>query len=284
MFNKNGRDGIKMVELPEAAVLAKQINDTLIGKKIRKATSNHTPHTFAWYTGNPADYNDLLTGKIIQGAASIGEHVEIKVGDMILHISTPLRYHAQGEKLPQKHQLLLEFQDDTAVSATIQMWGCLFCFKDGDRESISDYYPLKISPSPLSDSFNRAYFDSLFDEKTAKLSAKGFLATEQRIPGLGNGVLQDILWTAKIHPKRKMSSITPEEIDNMHNAIKYVLKQMTVKGGRDTERDLFGHPGGYKTVLSKLTVDMPCPACGSFVKKEAYLGGSIYYCKDCQQL
>ncbi|MEA4962552.1 DNA-formamidopyrimidine glycosylase family protein [Lutispora sp.] len=273
-----------MVELPEAVVLANQINDTLIGKKIRKATANHTPHTFAWYTGDPAGYHELLAGKTILYATSIGEHVEIKADDMILHISTPLRYHAEGDKLPQKHQLLLEFEDDTAVSATIQMWGCLFCFGDGDQESVSDYYPLKISPSPLSDSFDRTYFNSLFDEKTAKLSAKAFLATEQRIPGLGNGVLQDVLWTAKIHPKRKMSSLTPGEIDDMYDAIKHVLKQMTIKGGRDTEKDLFGHPGGYKTVLSKNTVDMPCPACGSFVKKEAYLGGSIYYCKGCQQL
>jgi formamidopyrimidine-DNA glycosylase len=43
------------------------------------------------------------------------------------------------------------------------------------------------------------------------LSAKAFLATEQRIPGLGNGVLQDILFTAGIHPKRKMAAISEEE-------------------------------------------------------------------------
>jgi len=53
---------------------------------------------------------------------------------------------------------------------------------------------------------------------------------------------------------------------------------MTAKGGRDTESDLSGKPGGYKTKLSKNTVGQPRAVCGTLVKKEAYLGGSIYYC------
>ena len=44
-----------------------------------------------------------------------------------------------------------------------------------------------------SDFWDWAYFDILFDEVTPKLSTNGFLASEPRIPGLGNGVLQDIL-------------------------------------------------------------------------------------------
>jgi formamidopyrimidine-DNA glycosylase len=59
---------------------------------------------------------------------------------------------------------------------------------------------------------------------------------------------------------------------------------MAAKGGRDTEMDLFGRPGGYKTVLSKMTVNKPCPKCGTPIKKESYLGGSIYYCAKCQVL
>lgn len=58
---------------------------------------------------------------------------------------------------------------------------------------------------------------------------------------------------------------------------------MTEAGGRDTERDLFGNPGGYKTALSANTVGAYCPACGENIKKEAYLGGSIYYCEGCQE-
>lgn len=139
-------------------------------------------------------------------------------------------------------------------------------------------------PSPLEPAFDRPYFDSLFDAETPKLSAKSFLATEQRVPGLGNGVLQDILWTARIHPRRKMSGLAPDELQAMFTSVKTVLRAMTACGGRDTERDLFGNPGGYITVLSKNTVGKPCPACGGLIEKEAYMGGSIYFCARCQML
>ena len=46
---------------------------------------------------------------------------------------------------------------------------------------------------PCTDAFDLAYFRSLRDEAGENISMKTFLATNQRIPGLGNGVLQDIL-------------------------------------------------------------------------------------------
>jgi formamidopyrimidine-DNA glycosylase len=96
-------------------------------------------------------------------------------------------------------------------------------------------------------------------------------------------VLQDILWNARIHPKRKMGELTNSELKAMFHSVRDTLMEMTVKGGRDTERDLFGCLGGYHSVLSKNTADHPCPACGALIQKEAYLGGSVYYCPGCQK-
>jgi formamidopyrimidine-DNA glycosylase len=273
-----------MIELPEAQVLAKQINQTLVGKRIKQATANHSPHKFAWYSGDPAAYNEWLAGKRICSAAAYAGEVEIMADDRVLLLSAPLRYHLAREPRPRKHQLLLEFEGGTALTATIQMWGGLFCVQQGELVDFEDYDIGRERPSPLTDAFDLTYFYGLFNEDTCKLSAKAFLATEQRIPGLGNGVLQDILWTARIHPKRKVITFYGEEIIHLYNAVKYVLRSMAMRGGRDTERDLFGCPGGYKTVLSKNTVGKPCPACGTVIKKETFLGGSIYYCKTCQQL
>jgi formamidopyrimidine-DNA glycosylase len=199
-------------------------------------------------------------------------------------LSAPLHYHARGEKLPAKHQLLLEFNDQSAMSLTIQMWGGIFCFPANEEGGMADYQLARQRPSPLEAAFDRAYFNSLINEETPKLSAKAFLATEQRIPGLGNGVLQDILWTAKIHPRRKMGELTAGELQTMFEAVRNILCTMTERGGRDTERDMFGSPGSYRTILSKYTVDQPCPVCGTIIRKEAYLGGSIYYCAGCQPL
>jgi formamidopyrimidine-DNA glycosylase len=271
-----------MIELPEAVVIARQITETLGGKRIAHAAANASPHKFAWYTGDPATYNDRLAGKAIGAGAAVGANIEFAAGDMALSISAPIRYHVQGEKRPKKHQLLVEFEDGTAISSSAQMWGGFFCFPAGTKAGFPDADIARNRPSPLSDAFDRAYFTTLFDADTPKLSAKAFLATEQRIPGLGNGVLQDILWMARIHPKRKMGDLSQQAVEEMFEAVKDVLASMTAQGGRDTERDLFGRPGGYKTVLSKNTVNTPCPVCGTAIQKEAYLGGSIYYCAGCQ--
>ena len=59
---------------------------------------------------------------------------------------------------------------------------------------------------------------------------------------------------------------------------------MTEHGGRDTEKDLFGKAGGYKTMMSKNSVSCCCPVCKGEITKEAYLGGSVYYCARCQRL
>jgi formamidopyrimidine-DNA glycosylase len=280
----NIREVLTMIELPESYVLAEQINQTLKGKVIMNAEANHTPHAFAWYTGNPAEYHSRLAGKTIASADVYSGNVRIRAEDMVLVISTPIWYHIQNEKLPQKHQLLIEFEDFTVLTCTIQMWGCMFCFKDGDANGMPEQHVVRDYPSPYENRFDESYFESLLArERLASLSAKAFLTTEQRIPGLGNGALQDILWTAKIHPKQKMSTLSKAELNGMYKAVKNVLAEMRLQGGRDTERDLFGCPGGYKTVLSKNTAGKPCPVCSSLIKKEAYLGGSIYYCPGCQK-
>src|SRR5512146_2511095 len=265
-----------MMELPEAVVIAKQVTDTLTGKRVAHAVAAQSPHKFAWYTGDPANYNNLLAGKTVRGAVGKMAMVETRLDEMLLVIGAAMHYHRPGEKRPARHQLLVEFEDASALSVTIQMWGGIFCFKQGEKGGFPDYDNAQECPSLLSDAFDRAYFNSLFTGEWAKMSSKEFLATKQRIPGLGNGALQDILWTARIHPKRKMATLSDQDLDAMYAALKSVVKCMTDQGGRDTERDLYGNFGGYKTVLSKNTVGTKCPECGTIIAKEAFLGGSIY--------
>ncbi len=274
-----------MIELPEAVYLAKQFNETLKGKKIASVIAGQSPHKFAFYHGDPKGYDALMRGKTIGTAAACGAMVETQVDDVVLLLGcvAPM-LHAKDEKRPKKHHLLIEFEDGTAISSTVQLYGELFCFREGEFQN--PYYDIaKAKLSPLSDEFDRAYFDRLIGSPDVqKLSAKAFLATEQRIPGLGNGVLQDILYNARIHPKRKVNTLTDGEKKAIFNSIKSTLKEMTEQGGRDTEKDLFGKPGGYQTRLSQLTLAQPCPVCGGRIIKEPYLGGSIYYCYGCQKM
>jgi formamidopyrimidine-DNA glycosylase len=165
------------------------------------------------------------------------------------------------------------------------MYGGMWCFKEGEFNDNRYYAIAKSKPSPLSEEFDWAYFSQLINSPDVqKLSAKAFLATEQRIPGLGNGVLQDILYIAKIHPKEKIESLSASERKTLFSSVKSTLKEMAMQGGRDTTTDLFGRPGGYKTRLSQATMNQPCPICGGTIFKQPYMGGSIYFCNGCQKM
>ena len=272
-----------MFEIPEAVVVAKQIAKTFDSKKIHQVIAGFSPHKFVWFSGEVATYPSLMTGKTVTGAVSRGGMVEINLDGVILVTSDGinLRAHTVGEARPEKHQLLLEFEDGNALSASAAMYGGIFCTSAGENDN--PYYLAALNkPSPLEEEFSKDYFLKLISPDCEKLSLKGFLATEQRIPGLGNGVLQDILFVAGFHPKRKVGSLGDSEKQILFKAIKETLEEMTDRGGRDTERDLFGNPGGYRTKMSKNTAGKACEICGHLIRKEAYMGGSIYFCPHCQ--
>jgi len=272
-----------MLEIPEAATIAKQCANTVAGKTIQQATAGKSPHGFAWYTGDPSLYSTMLEGKTIRNAEFFGGRVELQADGLALSLNDGVnaRYAGKGEKRPDRHQLLLEFTDGDALYCTVQMYGGIFCFPQGSDQGFYDAVSRE-KPSPLSGAFDAAYFSALLTDATQKLSAKAFLATEQRIPGLGNGCLQDILWNARVHPKRKMNTLSDAELEALFHTVKRLLAEMTEKGGRDTEKDLFGNPGGYRTVMSKKNAGGYCPHCGGLIKRMAYMGGNVYVCEGCQ--
>lgn len=273
-----------MMELPEAAAISKQIVGTVKGKTISSVEPDHTPHKLAWFFGERSMYSRLLVGGEVSGSSQLGGFVEIEVGKARILFSdgVNIRYHENGPA-PPKHQLLVRFEDGSSLSGSVQMYGGLGVFTEGELDN-KYYVAAKERPSPLTDGFDMNHFRAMLDEPgSEKLSMKALLATEQRIPGLGNGVLQDILFRSALNPKRKVGTLARNETDRLFQNIKGTLGMMAEQGGRDTETDIFGRQGGYATILSKKTVDRPCPSCGSKITKEPYMGGAVYYCPACQR-
>jgi formamidopyrimidine-DNA glycosylase len=87
-----------------------------------------------------------------------------------------------------------------------------------------------------------------------------------------------------MHPKKKVGTLSEKDKEVLFNSIKDILSTMAFEGGRDTELDIFGHQGRYRTILSKNTVNRPCPICGTIIRKESHMGGSVYFCEKCQTL
>lgn len=274
-----------MIEIPESHTLASQLQKTTLGKRIESVVAAKSPHRFAFYNGDSAEYNSLLSGCRVNRVFAQAGYIEIDCGDITLLLSEGinLRFLEAGSVEPKKHQLYLVFDDSSALAATTSMYGAYMAYPSGTYDNA--YYKVAANAvSPLSEGFTPSYFGGLLTSVATKLSAKAFFATEQRIPGLGNGCLQDILFTARINPRRKMNTVSDKQFETLYHAVKDKLSEMTEKGGRDTEKDLFGNSGGYRTILSKATADTPCPVCGNTIIKQQYLGGSVYYCPGCQPI
>jgi len=273
-----------MLEIPEAAVIASQLDIRLRGKKIRRIIAASSPHKFAWFTSDPKHYEEELLWKEVNSVKPVCGMIEIDFdgAGLVFSDGANLKLFEQGEKLPNKHQLLLEFDDASVLTASVLMYGGISLFTDNTYDNVY-YLNSRLKPSPLSDAFDRPYFEGLFKKVSGSLNLKAFLATEQRIPGLGNGTLQDILFEAGMHPKKKVETLTENDKDVLYKALKGTLAMMYKQGGRDVETDAFGKAGRYVTKVGKNTVGHNCLRCGNgMITKESYMGGSIYYCDSCQ--
>ena len=273
-----------MMELPESYCIAQQIRSALAGKTISAIEVLKTPHKFAFFKGdNMQEYQQLLEGQTIQTAQFQGGMLEIDTEDTMIIFSdgvTP-RFYENPAQFPNNHQFALYFDDETAMICTIRMYGFIQVCPKG--KSTEEYYVSSASkPTPLSDAFTYEYFRALYP-KGKCISTKAFLATEQRIPGLGNGVLQDILWDAGIDPRYKLTEEDEAAFHTLYDSVRKMLRKMCEDGGRDTEQDLYGNSGGYISQLSKKSLGEPCMKCGTLIHKAAYMGGTVYFCERCQK-
>lgn len=292
------------MSLAENYVISNQLKDTVVGKTIVKTIVNQNPHTFVWFATEPrfafapsdvsqaqaAQYDALLTGKVIQCSdvryGGCGTQNFLYAGDRALMFSIPTRYYAAGAKPPKRHQLHLTFDDGSSLALCGSLGGTVYLFRVNEEGLAVDYLPSKFPPV-LSSDFSEQFFLGFIDGiDLAKLqpakTVKCFLATKNRIPGLDNSILHEILWEARVNPKSVMAALGQEEYRRLYAAIKKVFPAVIEAGGRDTEKDLFGNPGGYVTKASRNTLGMPCARCGEPIVKEAYLGGVVYYCPGCQ--
>ncbi|MBN1561482.1 endonuclease VIII, partial [candidate division KSB1 bacterium] len=167
-------------------------------------------------------------------------------------------------------------------SAVTQMWGAMELYAKG--EELERPYVKGMRPTPVDDAFTFPYFEELIDERVSsgKQSVKGLLTQEQLIPGLGNSIAQDIMFNAKLHPKRSIDDLIGSEKKQLYDAIIKTVSRVIELGGRNDEYNLFGQPGGYRRILDKNAAGKPCPSCSTTIVKIQYLGGACYYCPSCQ--
>jgi len=272
----------KMIELPEALTIARQMNDELKGKRIESGNRGNSVHKFAFYNRESEEYEEILAGKTVGEVTGHGNWIfaPLEPGFVLVLgcMGGRILFHQNQDTLPRKYHLMLCFEDDTYLTVTIHMWG--FIKLVGESEPVNFHTTL----TPISDEFTYDRFRQLLEdyEERDKKSIKYFMISGPGILGIGNSYLQDILFRAKIHPKRLVTDIEDGESRDLYDAIRETMREAIELGGRYDERDLYNNPGRYIRILDSKTKGNPCPECGTPIEKIQYLGGASYLCPDCQ--
>ncbi len=275
-----------MFELPEVATLSAQINQTLTGKVIRKGHLGNTPHKFVWYNRKPAEFERLTRGKTLGKSSARGKWLllPLRPGYVLVfgEFGGKMLFHPAGQPLPKKYHLWLLFEDDSSLTVTTQMWGAMELYRMGEEKKRE--YIRGMRATPAEKKFSPEYFAGLVKKAAAdKRSVKGLLTQDQLIPGLGNAIAQDILYRARLDPRRPLASLGDSQIQTLYLTIRSTLDQAIRLGGRNDEFDLFRRRGGYIRRMDKNMAGRPCPECGRRIHKIHYLGGACYVCPKCQR-
>jgi len=95
-----------------------------------------------------------------------------------------------------------------------------------------------IATAILSDAFTVEAV-ATFLRRRARSPIKAVLLMQERFPGVGNWMADEILWRAAIHPKQPAGSLTPTQVKMLHKECRWVCRQaLKIVGGEsDTLQD-----------------------------------------------
>lgn len=276
-----------MFEIAEYIILARQINEALKGKVVKKGSLGNSPHKFVWYNCTHAEFEILTREKTIGEAKAKGRwlFIPLEPGYILLfgECGGRILFHPAGSKVPDKFHLFLQFVDGSFFTATTQMWGAMELYEKGGESKRQ--YVKGMRPTPTEPGFTFQYFDTFIDHllEGEKRSVKGLLTQDQLIPGLGNAIAQDILYKSHLHPRHAMAALDKKQRRELYDAILNTVQEVIAGGGRNDEVDLYNRPGGYVRIMDNRAVGKPCPNCGTPIEKIQYMGGACYFCPNCQK-
>jgi formamidopyrimidine-DNA glycosylase len=115
---------------------------------------------------------------------------------------------------------------------------------------------------------------------------KAFLLDQHTVAGVGNIYASEVLWLARISPKRPAGRIGEEGGRALELAIGEVLR-FAIDNGGTTLRDFVGaggepgENGEYLLVYGR--AGTACPRCRSLIRRRVDQGRATYFCPTCQK-
>ena len=109
---------------------------------------------------------------------------------------------------------------------------------------------------------------------------KGILVRGEFIAGIGNAYADEILWAACLHPYRKRTQLTGEEIERLYQAMQSTLREATDKVRVEMGEAIHREPREFMAVHMK--TGEPCPRCGTPISLIGANQRITNFCRTCQ--
>ncbi len=140
----------------------------------------------------------------------------------------------------------------------------------------------RLGPDPLL--ITKEEFFKLFKNK--KKAIKPLLMDQSFLSGIGNIYAAEVLFKAKVDPKKKANYLTEKEKEDIYFFIKNILKKaLKLKGDSTSDyRLLTGEKGGYQDHhLVYNRAGLHCFVCKEKIKRVNIGGRGSYFCPKCQK-
>lgn len=269
-----------MPELPEIETLARELKPQIVGRVLSQLDVTHEA-----ILKTPAPLlKKSLEGKKILGVGRLGKFLSVAWDQGVrlwfhLGMTGQLGWgEAEGEDIHlhlvmsfQGTRLKLWFRD-------IRRFGEVFMTEGGGLpENLK-----RLGPDPFEISAGR--FSALFRKRTGAI--KNLLMNQTILSGLGNIYVNESLYRAGIHPKRRAGRLSSDKMVRLHHAILEVLQEAIREGGSSLSDYL--HSDGSRGRFQERhrvygRAGEQCFHCSAPIRRVVISGRSAFFCSHCQR-
>ncbi len=275
-----------MPELPEVEVVRQGLERHVAGRTIGKVTVLH-PRAVRRHLAGLADFEDALAGRRIEGARRRGKYLWLPVGEdaLLAHLgmSGQLLVTDPARPLSPHVRAVFTFTDDGPdLRFTDQRTFGHLLFAPGGADLPQPI--AHIAADPLEPAFDEAAFAAALRRR--RTGVKRALLDQSLISGVGNIYADEALWRARLHWARATDTLTRPEIARLVASVREVMTTALAAGGTSFDSlyvNVNGESGYFDRSLAVYGQEgLPCPRCGTPVRRDSFMNRSAYTCPRCQ--
>ena len=275
-----------MPELPEVETVVRGLRASgLAGRTIRAV---HVRWSGAIEAPSAAEFVKALKGERVAEIARRGKYIVIRLGGgrhVLIHLRMTGRLRLVAASLPiEKHEhIILDLDDGSQLRYRDPRKFGRWCVPEDVAVRLG-----RLGPEPLDASFTAESFEERLRLRQGML--KPLLLNQSFVAGLGNIYVDEALWEAGLHPRRKSGTLTKAERRRLHGAIRVVLRRgilnrgTTLGRGSTNFQGIGGERGSNQRGLNVFRrTGEPCPRCGTPIVRLIVSQRSTHVCTRCQR-